>query len=128
MNMQVTLNALVRKHSGLVAELITPRQRRALTAFLHQSSEHNPEYAPASGEIFGLLKQMKEGFETNLASSQKEEMLSQADYESLKKSKEEEIAAGNKQIETKSEELGDAEEKKALSKQDLEDTTNTMNT
>merc|ERR1719502_2228543 len=100
------LQSKLHKNSDLVAELITPKQRKALTAFLHQSEGYNPEYAPASGEIFGLLKQMKEGFETNLASSQKEEMLSQADYESLKKSKEAEIAASNKQIETKSEELG----------------------
>ena len=33
-------------------------------------------YAPQSGAIFGILKQMKETFETNLESSQKEEMQS----------------------------------------------------
>ena len=34
-------------------------------------------YAPQSGAIFGILKQMKETFETNLENSQKEEMQSQ---------------------------------------------------
>merc|ERR1719333_499784 len=116
------------KHSNIIAELMTPRQRKAITAFLHQSQEtsYNPEYAPASGEIFGLLKQMKEGFETNLENSQKEEMTSQADYEGLKKAKNSEIAAGNEQITTKSTELGDAEEKHALSVQTLDDTRNTL--
>merc|ERR1719389_308767 len=118
----------INKHSNLVAEFITPRQRKAITAFLHQSqgAGYNPEYAPASGEIFGLLKQMKEGFETNLASSQKEEMINQEDYEGLKKAKTEEIAAGNSQIEQKSVELGETEEKHAMSVQDLADTRSTL--
>merc|ERR1719310_1436572 len=109
----VALQHSLQKHSNLVAELMTPRQRKAIAAFLHQSQEegYNPEYAPASGEIFGLLKQMKEGFETNLANSQKEEMQSQDDYSNLKSAKEAEIAAGNKQIEQKSVELGETEEK-----------------
>ena len=34
-------------------------------------------YAPQSGQIFGILKQMKETFETNLSNSQKEEMEAQ---------------------------------------------------
>ena len=32
-------------------------------------------YAPQSGAIFGILKQMKETFETNLSSSQKEDLI-----------------------------------------------------
>jgi len=114
------------KHANLVAEMITPRQRKAITAFLHQSQGYNPEYAPASGEIFGLLKQMKEGFESNLANSQKEEMTNQADYEGLKKAKTAEIAAGESQIKQKSVELGETEEKHALSVQDLDDTRTTL--
>ena len=43
---------------------------------------------PRSGAIFGILKQMKETFESNLSSSQKEEMQSQAAYEDLKAAKE----------------------------------------
>merc|ERR1719262_936894 len=114
------------KHANLIAEMITPRQRKAITAFLHQSQGYNPEYAPASGEIFGLLKQMKEGFESNLANSQKEEMTGQADYDGLKTAKTKEIAAGNSQIEMKSVELGETEEKHALSVQDLDDTRTTL--
>merc|ERR1719353_1968943 len=81
-------------------------------------------YAPQSGAIFGILKQMKETFETNLSSSQKEELASQKAYEELKAAKEEEIAAGQEQIDTKTQELATTDEKLAMSKQDIEDTKN----
>merc|ERR1719326_1388369 len=83
-------------------------------------------YAPQSGQIFGILKQMKETFETNLSTSQKEEMQSQQAYESLKAAKEEEIKAGTEQRDTKAQELADTDEKNAQAKQDLDDTRNTL--
>merc|ERR1719313_285950 len=64
-------------------------------------------YAPQSGQIFGILKQMKESFESNLSASQKEEMQNQAAYEDLKKAKEAEIKAGQDQKDTKTQELED---------------------
>merc|ERR1712048_792197 len=79
-------------------------------------------YAPQSGEIFGILKQMKETFENNLSASQKEEMANQKAYEDLKKAKEDEIAAGQAQIDKKTEELADTDEKNAQAKEDVEDT------
>merc|ERR1711904_502779 len=82
-------------------------------------------YAPQSGEIFGILKQMKETFETNLSSSQKEEMANQKAYEELKAAKEDEIKAGQEQIDSKTQELADTEEKNAQAKEDIEDTKNT---
>merc|ERR1719409_1924723 len=97
--------------------MLTPRQRKAVSAFVQQS-----ENAPASGEIFGILKQMKESFETNLANSQKEENESQAGYEELKAAKESEIAAGTELADTKTQELASADEKNAQSKESLGDT------
>merc|ERR1719386_403250 len=79
-------------------------------------------YAPQSGEIFGILKQMKETFETNLSSSQKEEMANQKAYEELKAAKEDEIKAGQAQIDAKTQELADTDEKNAQAKEDVEDT------
>merc|ERR1719394_2019709 len=79
-------------------------------------------YAPQSGEIFGILRQMKETFEANLANSQKEEAESQKAYEELKAAKEEEIAAGQAQIDTKTQELADTDEKNAQAKEDVVDT------
>merc|ERR1719158_2558049 len=70
--------------------------------------------------------QMKETFETNLASSQKEEQEGQAAYDDLKAAKEEEIKAGQDQSETKTQELADTDAANAQAKQDLEDTRNSL--
>merc|ERR1719265_1409194 len=69
--------------SYLAGKFSKPQQEKVF-AFVQQAEEHG-SFAPASGEIFGILKQMKESFETNLANSQKEETQAQADYEELKK-------------------------------------------
>merc|ERR1719198_350041 len=69
---------------------------------------------------------MKETFETNLSASQKEEMQAQAAYEDLKAAKEAEIKAGTELKDTKTQELADTDEKLAQSKQDLEDTRNSL--
>merc|ERR1719271_1094074 len=111
------------KHADVIADMFTPSQRRALTYFVQQSLQGR---APASGEIFGILKQMKESFETNLANSQKEETVSQKDYEDLKKAKEDEIAAATDLIGTKTQELATADEKNVQSKESLEDTQNVL--
>merc|ERR1719171_1125596 len=80
--MTTNLRQVLHKHS----DMLNPRQRKVVSAFVQESE--NSGYEPASGEIFGILKQMKESFETNLANSQKEEMQSQKDYEDLKAAKE----------------------------------------
>merc|ERR1719174_2022704 len=69
---------------------------------------------------------MKEGFETNLGQSQAEEMKAQAEYEGVKAGKEKEIAAGQSQIDTKTAELADTDEKNAQSKKTLAETSATL--
>merc|ERR1712190_506775 len=64
----------------------------------------------------------KETFEANLSDAQKEEMANQKAYEDLKVAKEAEIAAGQSQIDTKTQELADTDQKLAQAKQDIEDT------
>jgi len=130
----VMLNSKLKKHSALLAEVLTPHQKHLITSFAQAPDDYfesptaftQTNYAPASGEIFGILKQMKESFETNLANAQKEEMESQKDYEDLKAAKESEISAGESQIDTKSTELGDTELKNAQSKENLENTQETL--
>jgi len=132
----VMLSSQLKKHSALLAEVLTPHQKHLITSFAQAPEDYfesptaftqqKTGYAPASGEIFGILKQMKESFETNLANAQKEEMESQKDYEDLKAAKEAEISAGQSQIDTKSTELGDAELKNAQSKENLENTQETL--
>jgi hypothetical protein len=121
------------KHRDMLAEMVTPAQHKAVAAFVQAPGDYfdaeptfKQSYAPQSGQIFGILKQMKETFETNLSTSQKEEMQSQQAYESLKAAKEEEIKAGTEQRDTKEQELADTDEKNAQAKQDLDDTRNTL--
>jgi len=112
-----SLQNLMKKHESLLSGVITHSERRAVSAFMQA-----PSYAPQGGEIFGILKQMKETFETNLASTQKEEGANQKAYESLKQAKEAEIKAGQEQIDTKTQELADTDEKNAQAQEDSEDT------
>merc|ERR1740127_10978 len=108
LNIAVTLKFQLYKHSDLLRGIITPSQKKAVAAFVQAPGDYfdaeptfKQSYAPQSGEIFGILKQMKETFENNLSASQKEEMANQAAYEDLKAAKLAEIAAGNEQKDTR---------------------------
>jgi hypothetical protein len=110
------------KHKDMLADILTGSQHRAVASFIQGGAG----YAPQSGAIFGILKQMKETFETNLSNSQKEEMEAQKAFEDLKAAKETEIKAGTELKDTKTQELADTDAKLAQDKQDLEDTQNSL--
>jgi len=136
LQVQSVLKNVFEKHSAITEQVLTPSERTTATQFLQASTlDYFDEtskpgggnsYAPQSGQIFGILKGLKESFETNLSQSQKDELASQKAYEELKAAKEDEIAAGKAQIEAKTGELADTDEKNAQAKQDREDTENTL--
>merc|ERR1719375_308241 len=70
-------------------------------------------YAPQSGQIFGILGQMKEDFEANLSEAQKTEAKAQEQYDSLKAAKEDEIATGKKLIVSTDASIAETQEKYA---------------
>jgi hypothetical protein len=107
-----------RKSSKNLALIQEPDE---VDSLLQQAGE-----APQSGAIFGILKQMKESFETNLATSTTEEDQAKETFSSMKASKEEEIAAATELIASKSTELASTDEKNAAAKEDLEDTEATI--
>ncbi|CAK0790287.1 unnamed protein product [Prorocentrum cordatum] len=122
------------KHARLLQGVLTHSERRAAAAFIQspQDSDYfdaeptfKQSYAPQSGEIFGILEQMKEAFEKDLSQSQKTEMANQKAYDELKAAKVEQIEAGQAQIDKKSQEKAETDERLASSKQDLEDTQET---
>jgi len=124
-----TLQHEMQKHATLLDGVLTRSERRAASAFIQAPEDYfdaaptfKQSYAPQSGEIFGILRQMKETFEANLSASQKEELANQKAYEELKAAKEEQIAAGQSQIDTKTQELADTDEKNAQAKEDISDT------
>jgi len=133
LSVAATLQHMLQKHDSLLKGVLTRSERKLAAAFVQSPQDYfdasptfKQSYAPQSGEIFGILRQMKETFEENLSASQKEEMANQKAYEELKAAKEEEIAAGQAQIDTKTQELANTGEKLAQAKEDIEDTRNSL--
>merc|ERR1719491_1186580 len=129
LGLAATLQFQMSKHASLLEGVLTPTERRAVASFVQSPEDYfdaaptfKQSYAPQSGEIFGILRQMRETFESNLSASQKEEMANQKAYSDLKAAKEAEIAAGQAQVDSKSQELATTDEKNAQAKVDVEDT------
>merc|ERR1719364_598773 len=123
----------MRKHASLLQDAFTDAQHADVAAFVQSPQDYfdaeptfKQSYQPKSGAIFGIMNQMKETFETNLSSSQKEEATNLKAYEDLKAAKETEITAGQEQVDAKTIELADTDEKNAESKEDLTDTKATL--
>jgi len=108
----------LQKHALMLSGVLTPTQRREVALFVQGPGQD----APQGGEIFGILKQMKETFETNLAASQKEEGANIKAFEDLKAAKEAEIKAGKDQSDTKSDQLAENNDQLSQHKQDKSDT------
>jgi hypothetical protein len=96
------------------------RNAESATSFL--SIPGMQSYAPQSGQIFGILGQMKEDFEVNLSEAQKSEAKAKAEYESLKAAKEDEIDTGRKLIVSTDASIAETQEKYAQEAKQLEDT------
>jgi len=109
-------------HASVLEGVLTQTDRKVVSAFIQGGKAPGGEYAPAGGQITGILKQMKETFETNLATTQKEEADRQKSYLDLKTAKEAEITAGNGQKDKKNQRLADTNESNAQAKKDFKDT------
>ena len=71
-----TLQREMQKHASLLQGTLTRSERKLAKAFIQAPGDcfdaaptFKQSYAPQSGEIFGILRQMKETFEANLAES-----------------------------------------------------------
>merc|ERR1719163_1781019 len=98
--------------------------RDQIVSFLSQGSGSG--YAPASGQISGILKQMKETMEADLAEATAAENTSIANFDSLVAAKEKEIEAATKSVEDKLTRVGDLGVEIATMKEDLDDTAKAM--
>jgi len=112
-------NNQLQQHDHLLRSAVTPHQRKVIASFAQDAAE---KYAPQSGEIFGILNQMKETFEANLAQTQADEKANKQGYADLKAAKEEEIAAGESSLKEKKQILATTDETLAQSNEDREDT------
>jgi chromosome segregation ATPase len=79
-------------------------------------------YAPQSGQIFGILKQMKEDFDVDLADEQASEKKAVEEFEALKASKIAEIDTAKATIVQYDQDLAELGEQNAEAMKELEDT------
>jgi hypothetical protein len=127
-----TVAGILKRSGSRLLGVITPRQRRLVAALSQQAQSRGgptfkQAYTPQSGEVFGILRQMKETFENDLSESQKEELAAQKAFDDLKVVKEEEIQIGEESHSSKKEQLADADEKIVQAKQEKEDTLASLN-
>jgi predicted nucleic acid-binding Zn-ribbon protein len=93
-----------------------------VTAFLTQGQGSASGYAPASGQIVGILKQMTDTMESDLAEITATEEKSIKDFSGLMAAKTKEINALTKEIETKIAQVGELGVQLVTEKEDLDDT------
>lgn len=79
-------------------------------------------YAPQSGQIFGILKQMIADFKDDLSGAEAREADALKEFEELKAAKEKEIKTGKELVIQLDDEFAEFGEKKAQAFKDLEDT------
>merc|ERR1719183_2319129 len=103
---------------------ISSADRDQVMAFL--SNGNGFGYTPASGQIVGILKQMEETMEADLAGITKTEQDAIANFDALVASKEKQIQANTKAIEQKIERVGNLGVEIETMKADLSDTAQAM--
>jgi len=105
---------------------ITNHDRETLTAFLSQGQGDGLEYAPASGEIVGILKQMKDTMEKDIAEVIAEEEAAKKEYDELMAAKQKEVDSLTAAIEDKTKRVGEVGIALVNVKEDLDDTAATL--
>merc|ERR1719375_1356534 len=105
---------------------ISSIDREMLTSFLTQGQGESSGYAPASGQITGILKQMIDTMEKNLATATDEENAAIKDFDALVAAKTKEINALTKEVESKTSRIGELGVELVTMKEDLDDTTKSL--
>merc|ERR1719456_1015230 len=122
----IQIRQLLKRHAKMEPNFfrkgLSHKQNKLVMSLMQEGSSLRSSQ-PASGAIFGILKQMKESFETNLAAAQKDESQAATEYADLKSTKTAQITSSTDLSDSKSVELAETGDKKAQAKQDLEDTT-----
>jgi len=118
-----TSTAAVLKELSITVDL-SSIDREMLTSFLTQGGEAG--YAPASGQIVGILKQMTDTMEADLAKATSEEEAAVKDFDGLVAAKAKEINALGAHVESKTSLIGELGVSVVTQKEDLDDTTKAL--
>lgn len=98
---------------------ITDIDRDDLTAFLAETDSHG--YAPASGQIVGILKQMQDTMTNDLATATEDEKVAVGEYDKLMAAQTKNVDVLTKSIEEKIERVGKLGEDIVAMEEDLSD-------
>jgi len=112
----------------------TAEDRALVQSAIHSASafvqrKHGTDYTAldqGSGEILGVLKQLKDEMEASLSDSQKDEKEAAATFIELRNAKTAEIENGESTAERKEDELADTNNELAEAKEDLDQTTSVL--
>merc|ERR1719221_856723 len=110
---------------GQLAEIETFLQQADVRESRHDLRRGVPyfeSYSPQSGQIYGVLKQLKEDFSKNLNEEQQSEKNAREEYDSLKAAKEAELVAGRKQLAELEQDQAEFKQKDAQAYEELNDT------
>merc|ERR1719335_91892 len=107
-----------------LSEVMSSADRDLLASFLMGRAKEG--YAPASGEIVGMLKQMKDTMEKDLAEVIAAEEAAKSEFDGIVAAKEKEIAAATKAIEEKTKRTGEVAVEIVNLKEDLDDTSESL--
>merc|ERR1719217_927810 len=118
--LQTGAAAVLRKM--VLSEGLSDNQRDMLTSFLAEGSGTGTGYAPASGEIVGILKQLTDSMEKDMQEAIEAEEKAKAEYEALMEAKQKEVDALTKAIEEKLKRVGELGVELVNLKEDLDDT------
>eukprot|EP00746_Dinoflagellata_sp_MGD_P160272 gnl/MRDRNA2_/MRDRNA2_86911_c0_seq1.p1 gnl/MRDRNA2_/MRDRNA2_86911_c0~~gnl/MRDRNA2_/MRDRNA2_86911_c0_seq1.p1 ORF type:complete len:735 (+),score=224.88 gnl/MRDRNA2_/MRDRNA2_86911_c0_seq1:69-2273(+) len=112
---------------SLPATSLEASDREMLSAFLSTGSS-SQDGEPSSGEILGIMKQMKEDMEGDLKELIAQEESAKSAFDELVMAKQKEIIAATKAIEEKTGRVGDVAVELAESKNALEDVEDQLST
>merc|ERR1719453_10590 len=120
--LQTNSAAVLRRLS--LSQDMSNADRDMLSSFLMGGAKQ--EYAPASGEIVGILKQMGDTMAKDLEEVIAAEEAAKQDFEGLVAAKEKEIASATKAIEEKTKRTGEVAVEIVNLKEDLDDTVESL--
>jgi len=126
-NLKSAIVVLGRHQGGSFAQVPTEAAEqvknaiKVASAFMqaHAGQGYMPSYNAASGEIFGVLKQLQDEMKAALSDAQKTEASRAALFAELRSAKTSEIEAGEKMAEQKEDELAKTDNDNAEAKEDL---------
>merc|ERR1719324_1203198 len=122
--LQTSAAAVLRKLA--LSEGLSDNQRDMLTSFLAEGSGASTGYAPASGEIVGILKQLTDSMEKDMKEAIEAEEKAKAEYDALMEAKQKEVDALTKAIEEKLKRVGELGVELVNLKEDLDDTATSL--